>query len=147
MSGIRLKSTLRALKAIPARSENACLLPVRRTAWKLSLKRTLRPDTGASSLSRLRYKGGRLEFVPLIDRKTSQPQPEEIRRSKNTATKSAVAKVVNVGDEQYVILPKGFWVSAEEVWIEALADGSLLIREKTRSAGGGSPEDRVRKTR
>ena len=66
-------------------------------------------------LSRLRYKGGRLEFVPLTDRKTSQPQPEEIRRSKNTATKSAVAKVVNVGDEQYVILPKGFWVSAEEV--------------------------------
>ena len=74
--------------------------------------------------------------MPLTDRKTSQPQPEEIRRSKNTATKSAVAKVVNVGDEQYVILPKGFWVSAEEVWIEALADGSLLIREKTRSAGG-----------
>ena len=68
--------------------------------------------------------------MPLTDRKTSQPQPEEIRRSKNTATKSAVAKVVNVGDEQYVILPKGFWVSAEEVWIEALADGSLLIREK-----------------
>ena len=55
--------------------------------------------------------------MPLTDRKTSQPQPEELRRSKNTATKSAVAKVVNVGDEQYVILPKGFWVSTDEVWI------------------------------
>ncbi|MEI3355048.1 MAG: hypothetical protein V8R49_08935 [Duodenibacillus massiliensis] len=70
--------------------------------------------------------------MPLTDRKTSQPQPEELRRSKNTATKSAVAKVVNVGDEQYVILPKGFWVSTEEVWIEALADGSLLIRKNTK---------------
>ena len=55
--------------------------------------------------------------------------------------------MVNVGDEQYVILPKGFWVSTEEVWIEALADGSLLIREKHEAPEAGSPEDRVRKIR
>ena len=85
--------------------------------------------------------------MPLTDRKTLQPQPEELRRSKNTVAKSAVAKVVNVGDEQYVILPKGFWVSTEEVWIEALANGSLLIREKHEAPEAGSPEDRVRKIR
>lgn len=83
--------------------------------------------------------------MPLTDRKTSQPQPEEIRRSKNTATKSAVAKVVNVGDEQYVILPKGFWVSAEEVccgtiiaaWWAGIAVGVIFCMLWSRARAGG----------
>ena len=41
-----------------------------------------------------------------------------------------VAKVVMDGNSQAVRIPKDFRLHTKEVWIEKLADGSLVLREK-----------------